>query len=74
MQISLINDPKEIREEDWYEFILNHPFGNYFQSPALFKLYSVIFKEPKKLLFKINVVNHYSYLYKQYYNNYNYLE
>jgi len=39
MNIKIISDISGIDIEKWYDFLLNHPNGNVFQSPFMFKMY-----------------------------------
>ncbi|BBE16230.1 tRNA-dependent lipid II--amino acid ligase [Aquipluma nitroreducens] len=42
--MNLITEPENIEKKKWSDFVMNHPNGNIFQTPAIFDLYD---KTPK---------------------------
>ncbi len=40
MSFTIVTDISKIDTEKWYDFLLNHPYGNVFQNPFMFKVYA----------------------------------
>ncbi|MGK9369474.1 hypothetical protein ACSSWA_11290 [Melioribacter sp. Ez-97] len=37
--LNLVNSPDEVDKQTWSDFVLNHPYGNAFQTPEMYEAY-----------------------------------